>query len=76
MNKISSGLLLLLGAGALGVFWVNGYLATWTAQISGRVGGDTTKTPIVLPHLAAGSNGGGIPLLHAIPAIPLFGGIA
>ena len=75
MNKISSGLLLLLGAGALGVFWVNGYLATWTAQISGRVAGDTTKTPITLPHLA-GAAGGGTPLLNAIPAVPLFGGIA
>ena len=68
---------MLLGAGALGVFWVNGYLATWTAQITTVVGGNATKNPIVLPHITAGATAGaGIPLLQAIPALPIFGGIA
>ena len=59
MNKISSGLLMLLAAGALGVFWVNGYLATWIGDITAEIGGTGAKTPIVLPGASTGPAGSG-----------------
>lgn len=74
MNKISSGLLMLLAAGALGVFWVNGYLAAWIADITAEIGGTGTKTPIVLPRSQPSS--GGVRLLPALPAIRPIGGVA
>ena len=74
MNKISSGLLLLLGAGALGVFWVNGYLAKWTGEISSVVGGTANKTPLGIPTTLAATTARGA--IAPVPAVPLFGGIA
>lgn len=72
MNKISSGLLLLVGAGTLAVFWANGYLASWTGQIAGRVSGDGAKTPLGLPAVLRGS-ARPAPLIRPVPPI---GGIA
>ena len=74
MNKISSGLLMLLGAGALGVFWVNGYLAKWTGDITAVVGGTATKRPLAIPKLLTPSKTRGA--LAPVPPVPLFGGVA
>lgn len=76
MNKISSGLLFLLAAGALGVFWVNGYLARWTGEITAGIAGTAPKTPLALPQLLTSRAAPGAKGFLALPAVPPIGGIA